>query len=132
MRLHRALVTAALAAGASLGGVAAASALSGNGEPLPSVMTERPADLAIRPGSATVAASSVDPRSGLGWALRLSRSEKGEMCEEVGRLQGGQFGLSHGGAFEARPPGQADLCGPELDVSGEYPKLGAKMSPEAG
>ena len=44
-------------------------------------------------GSARVVAQAPDPSGGLAWALRVVHTQRGQVCLQVGRLQGGRIGV---------------------------------------
>lgn len=99
----------------------AASALLESGDP---VGFERNApvpgrgDGAPLPGSVRVPVSVDDPQGGPRWALRTWETDRGFTCVQVGRLNGGQFGvITDGRVFRALPVGAARSA-----VGGCYPQ----------
>jgi hypothetical protein len=78
--------------------------------------------LPARGGSRLLALRAADPEGGLPWGMRLVHTTRGEICVQVGRLDGGQLGqLGIDGAFhnDARFHALAPDVLPEYSDSGD-------------
>jgi hypothetical protein len=93
-RLHTLSVAVALI----LGGGAVALAASGllSGSPVkPEVPLNAAAGngLPVAGGPAHLALLAADPGDGLPWGMRIEHTTRGELCIQVGRVEGGQLGV---------------------------------------
>jgi hypothetical protein len=117
---HR-LNAAAVAAALVLGGAAVAAAATGllSGAPVKPEVAVSPAAGNGVPVSGSIEhllLSVADPAGGLPWGMRVFRTTRGQICAQVGRVQGGQLGelgldsaFGSDGRFHALP---ADVLPP--------------------
>jgi hypothetical protein len=110
-RLHALSVAAALVLGGGAVALAATGLLSGS-----SVKPEVPLNAAAGNGlplagaSAQLALLAADPSGGLPWGMRIEHTTRGQLCLQVGRVDGAQLGVlgldsayGNDGRFHALP-----------------------------
>ena len=110
-RLHALSVTAALVLGGGAVALAATGVLSGS-----PVKPEVPLNAAAGNGlpvagaSAHLALLAADPGGGLPWGMRIEHTTRGQLCLQVGRVEGAQLGelgldsaFGNDGRFHALP-----------------------------
>ncbi len=119
----RRLNAAAVATVLVLGGAAAAVAATGvlSGAPVKPEVTLSPVTgngIPVSGSTRHLVLSVADPAGGLPWGMRVFHTTRGQICAQVGRVQGGQLGelgldsaFAGDGRFHVLPPGYGASSG---------------------